>query len=211
MSDVSSFNSFVLIGSGHHAISVGDLLESIGVNKIFVCKESSNSENLTSYPEVEMGDELLKDSNNAMALAIGNQQKRREFLSRSSAMVTNLQFPALIHRHAYVSRRARLSEGATVFAFAYIGPDSSIGSFGMINTGAIVEHEVRIGCNSIISPGVTVAGNVSIGENVFVGINSSIGPNVEVQSEVIIGANSFVRDDVPSKSRVFGSPAKQQR
>ncbi len=81
----------------------------------------------------------------------------------------------------------------------------------MINTGAIVEHEVRIGCKSIISPGVTIAGNASIGENVFVGINSCIGPSVVIQSEVIIGANSFVRDDVSSNSRVFGSPARQER
>jgi acetyltransferase-like isoleucine patch superfamily enzyme len=50
--------------------------------------------------------------------------------------------------------------------------------------------------------------NVTIGDNVYVGPNTVISMGSHIGNRVIIGANSFVDKDVPSNTKVFGTPAR---
>jgi sugar O-acyltransferase (sialic acid O-acetyltransferase NeuD family) len=110
---------------------------------------------------------------------------------------------------------------SSVSKFAFIKPDSSI-SLGVnsvinslakieagsiINTGAIIEHEVEIGKFSHIAPNATICGGVIIGENVFVGANTVVKQGVIIGNNSIIGAGSTVLTNVPANSTYAGSPA----
>ncbi|MCL2156455.1 MAG: acyltransferase [Methanobrevibacter sp.] len=49
---------------------------------------------------------------------------------------------------------------------------------------------------------------VTIGSNVYIGPNVVISMGCHIGDRVIIGANSFVNKDIPSNTKVFGTPIK---
>ena len=51
---------------------------------------------------------------------------------------------------------------------------SKIGNFCIINSSAIVSHDVEIGDYCNVSLGAKIGGNCKIGKNSFLGINSTI-------------------------------------
>ena len=110
---------------------------------------------------------------------------------------------------------------SSVSKFAFIKPDSSIligansvinslakievGS--IINTGAIIEHEVKIGKFSHVGPNATLCGNVNISDNVFIGASAVVKEGVKIGENSIIGAGSVVLKNVPANSTFVGNPA----
>jgi acetyltransferase-like isoleucine patch superfamily enzyme len=50
--------------------------------------------------------------------------------------------------------------------------------------------------------------SVTIGNNVYIGPNVIISMGCHIGDRVIIGANSFVNKDIPSNTKVFGTPAR---
>ena len=112
---------------------------------------------------------------------------------------------------------------SSVSKFAFIKPDSSI-SIGVysvinslakietgviINTGAIIEHEVKIGKFSHVGPNAVICGNANIGENVFVGANAIVKQGVIIGDNSIIGAGSVVLNNIPANSIYVGNPASR--
>ena len=110
---------------------------------------------------------------------------------------------------------------SSVSKFAFIKPDSSI-SIGVnsvinslakieagsiINTGAIIEHEVKIGKFSHVGPNAIICGDANIGENVFVGANAIVKQGVIIGDNSIIGAGSVVLNNIPANSTYVGNPA----
>ena len=110
---------------------------------------------------------------------------------------------------------------SSVSKFAFIKPDSSI-SIGVnsvinslakieagsiINTGAIIEHEVKIGKFTHVGPNAIICGDANIGENVFVGANAIVKQGVIIEDNSIIGAGSVVLNNIPANSTYVGNPA----
>lgn len=110
---------------------------------------------------------------------------------------------------------------SSVSKFAFIKPDSSI-SIGVnsvinslakieagsiINTGAIIEHEVKIGEFSHVGPNAIICGDANIGKNVFVGANTIVKQGVIIGDNSIIGAGSVVLNNIPANSTYVGNPA----
>jgi len=112
---------------------------------------------------------------------------------------------------------------ASLSKFAFIEPDSSISigincvinslakinAGGIINTGAIIEHEVKIGKFSHVGPNAVICGDANIGENVFVGANAIVKQGVVIGDNSIIGAGSVVLNNIPANSTYVGNPAKK--
>lgn len=80
-----------------------------------------------------------------------------------------------------------LCPGVMVHDMAYIGPCSEVGDGTIINTGAIVEHDVRIGKHCHICPGAVVLGGVTICDDVIIGAGSVVVASI-TQSGFYAGA-----------------------
>ena len=63
----------------------------------------------------------------------------------------------------------------------------------IINTGAIVEHDVQIGDNTHISTGAIINGEVEVGKNVFIGSGTIIVNNVKIKSNSFIKAGTLIK------------------
>lgn len=96
-----------------------------------------------------------------------------------------------------------------IFNRTYIGPGSVIGNNNIINTGAIIEHEVTILDNNHIAPGCVICGRVKIGSNVFAGANSVVRDKISICDNVTIGAGSVVIKDIYKPGVYVGNPVRK--
>jgi acetyltransferase EpsM len=78
----------------------------------------------------------------------------------------------------------------------------------VVNTGAIIEHDVRVGSLAIVSPGATVGGGAVLDEDCFIGLGATIRDHVTVGLGAMVGMGAVVVKDVCAGQVVAGVPAE---
>ena len=146
--------------------------------------------------------------------------KERIFITIGDNKIRRNIYEDLIKKD-FISFLNIIDPTSSVSKFAFIKPDSSI-SIGVnsvinslakieagsiINSGAIVEHEVKIGKFSHVGPNATICGGVNVGENVFVGANAVVKQGLRIGNNSIIGAGAVVLRNIPANSTYVGNPA----
>lgn len=86
---------------------------------------------------------------------------------------------------------------------------SKIGKYCVVNTGAILEHDVDLGENVFIGPGAVVCGGVTIGDDCYIGANATIRNGVTISSGVTVGMGSVVIHDITSPGTYAGNPCRK--
>lgn len=138
-------------------------------------------------------------------IAIGdNELRRNKFMDLGEKNLISI-----VSNRAYVSERSTVAAGCFIGNHSHIGPEVTVGICSIINTAAIIEHEVVIGNFTHICPNVAISGRSKIGDLVFVGTGASIGNYVTVCSNVIIGAGATVVKDIIEPGTYVGCPAKK--
>lgn len=198
---------YLILGNGGHARSIADAIYSTQpkakVTTLFFPSSSvteltdfltSTCSNLPSYVKVVLG--------------IGDIHLRKNLIDQLITFLPPENFASIIHKTAFVSVSAKVRNGCVVLAHAYIGPGVNLGSFSLVNTNSVVEHDVSIGDQSILSLSVTVAGGASIGDSSFLGMGASIRDGITIGKNCVVGANSYVHTSFPDNSFLLGTPAQ---
>ncbi|PID90772.1 MAG: acetyltransferase [Bacteroidetes bacterium] len=115
-------------------------------------------------------------------------------------------FATAIAPTASISRYAQVGEGVVVLHGARVNAGVYVGPHCILNTQAVLEHDVEVGCNSHVSTGAILNGGVQLGANSFVGSRSVILQGVSICDATVIGAGSVVRHDI-REAGVFYSPS----
>lgn len=118
-----------------------------------------------------------------------------------------LALPVLVHPSAHLSASATLGPGAQILPHASIGPGVRVGRGVLINTAAIVEHDVAVGDFAVVNPGAALAGRATIGESVEIGAGAVVLPDIEVSRGAVVGAGAVVTRSVCEGQTVAGVPA----
>tara|TARA_B110000503_G_scaffold141639_1_gene235771 strand:- start:1551 stop:2168 length:618 start_codon:yes stop_codon:yes gene_type:complete len=199
-------NKFSIIGySGHSFV----ILESAFKCKLD-CKGyyDRNKKEFNPFDLDYLGLENNIATDERLFITIGNNKIRRNI------------YEDLVKKE-YLTFLNIIDPTSSVSKLAFIKPDSSI-SLGVnsvinslakieagsiINTGAIIEHEVKIGKFSHVGPNAIICGDANIGENVFVGANATVKQGVIIGDNSIIGAGSVVLNNIPANSTYVGNPA----
>ena len=195
----------LLIGCGGHARSLIELIESTEQWQIqgLVGLSEQVGRQVFGYPVVGCDDDLsgLREECQAALLAIGQlpDSAPRVRLSKELEQF-GFQFPVLISPHAVVSRYAQLGPGTTVGHGAIVNAGAVVGDHCIINSCALVEHDVQIGHHCHVSTGVLVNGGVQIGSDSFIGSGAMIREGLTLPSRTVIGAGK----------RVMGWPLRDQ-
>lgn len=200
---MSQTEQTILYGCGGHSRSVADILVGTdpAMSIVFVDGNARPAECIFGFPVVSTYELGTHD----YFFAIGDNQKRKDIFERLG--VDHLI--SILSPRAYISSRASIGTGCFVGNFCHIGPESCIGVNTIINTAAIIEHEVRIGSHTHIGPNAVVAGRSKIGDLVFVGTGASIGNYLSICSNVIIGAGATVVRDIAEPGTYVGTPARR--
>ena len=91
---------------------------------------------------------------------------------------------------------------------ALLAEKATVGEGCIINTAAIVEHDVVIEGFCHVSTAAVVNGGSRVGACSFIGSNSCVKEGVRIGGHAMIGAGSVVISDVPAAHVFVGNPAR---
>jgi sugar O-acyltransferase (sialic acid O-acetyltransferase NeuD family) len=120
------------------------------------------------------------------------------------------RFTGLVHPTAILANDVRLGEGVQIMAGVVIQPGSCVGANGIVNTGALIDHDCNIGAHAHIAPGAALSGQVRVGIGAHIGTGATVIQSVRVGAWSIVGAGAAVIRDVPAGVTAVGVPAKWQ-
>lgn len=195
--------SWASLGAGGHAASVADALRGIA-DLVAVVGESSRTWPVSRLESDVAAIEAAATNNWRLLVAIGDNRVREAVLGR---IPQELLFCG-VAASATVSPDADLGEGSVALHHAHVGPGTRTGVGVIVNTGAIVEHDVLIGSCAHVAPGAVVLGGSQIGARALIGSGARVLPGVTVGADAVVGAGSVVVRDVPAGEVVVGQPAR---
>lgn len=117
----------------------------------------------------------------------------------------------LIHPTAYISEGVALSGAVHVMGRAFVNSCVEIGCNSLINTSAVMEHEVKVGEHCHISVGAILCGRVVVGNGCFIGAGAVIKDKVRICKNVTVGAGSVVLHDITEPGVYVGCPVRRIR
>ena len=183
----------IIVGTGGHALSCVDLVESTGKFRLrgFISdNQSKNDNDIYGYPILGCDSELsaLKKFFSYALIGVGQTNSHAlRFNLFHSLIKLGFSLPNIISPNAYVSPRSVIGVGVTIMHGATINAGVSIGSNCIINTQVNLDHGVKIGDHCHISTGAILNGNVQVGPKSF------IGSNVTIRQDLRIHESSFIR------------------
>jgi len=142
----------------------------------------------------------------AVVLGLATPEVKRRIVECLAGLP--LEFPAVIHPSAVVSRHARVSAGATVGPANVVSVNVEVEQFATINTACTLGHDARVGPYATLLPGVNVSGHVDVGEGSSIGTGAAITQSVAVGAATTVGAGATVVSDLPAGCVAVGTPAR---
>ena len=193
-------NKIIIFGSGGHAVSCIELIESLNnyvVHKIY--DKNSDKKKLFDYEIInnEKNLSILRNEAENVCIGIGfikDNTLRKNIIDIAKNL--NFKFPNIYSSTANISNRSTNGLGNTYHHNIFINSDTKIGNFNIINSNSIVEHGVRIGDNCHISTKVVLNGDVIIGNDTFIGSGTVVRNGVKIGDKKIIPMGSIVKNDI---------------
>ena len=203
----------VIIGAGGHGREVADILRH-QASQDTVAPLGFVDENTSLHGQEVDGLPVLGDwswfegphaEGVAVVCAVGTPSVCAKLVRRAEGL--GLPFVRAVSPLAYVSTRARLGEGVTLFPHAVVNPGATLGDYSILNLGATVSHDVAIGSCCNINPGARLAGDVRVEKGCYIGMGAQLIQGVTVGAWSTVGAGAVVIRDLPPRCTAVGVPA----
>jgi acetyltransferase EpsM len=201
----------VLIGAGGHSKVIRDMIF-IREDAILVAVLDDK------YPELHFDNDLYRGPISSVQtllkergelkfiVAIGDNEIRRSVVERLN--LANEDYLTLIHETAVISPSALIGRGTVVMAKVVVHASAKVGLHVIVNTGAIIDHDVILGDYVHAAPNVTLTGAVQAAEGTMIGAGATVIPGKTLGKWATIGAGATVISDVPANSTAVGTPAR---
>jgi acetyltransferase EpsM len=114
----------------------------------------------------------------------------------------------IVHPTAFVSPSAHLGAGVFIGPRAIVHAGARLADHVVVNSAAVVEHDVVLALGAQLAPGAICGGGVQIGDWAFIGLGSLIRDHVAVGAAAIVGMGAVVVGPVAEQCMVYGNPAR---
>lgn len=148
----------------------------------------------------------LNPADTDVFVGIGDNRTRERFFNECTRL--NQQIRTLISPDASVSEHAEIGLGSVILPQAVVAAGTLIGTAGIVNHGATVDHDCRVGDFVHVAPGAHVSGETAIGSRGWIGTGAAIRQCLNVGDDVVVAIGAAVVADVPSGLTVAGVPAR---
>lgn len=198
---MNDLRKILIIGSGGHAHSCIDIIESVGEFIIggLVSDGTDNSINSLGYELLGTDIDLPKLRRISQYALIGIGQLKPDktrSLIYGSLLKMGFSLPSHISPRAYVSPRAKIGMGTIIMNGAIVNAGAVIGDNCIINSRALVEHDAYVGDHCHISTGAIINGSAQINDGCFIGSGSLIKQGVTVSEFSMVKMGSVITSDV---------------
>ncbi len=191
----------ILVGGGGHCKACIDVIEQQKQFRISGVIDIPDmiGKTIITYPIIGCDDDIpnLTEKYKYFLITIGQiklSKIRQNIFNNLKSF--NIFFLLVISPLAYVSPHSRIGNGTIVMHGAIVNAGADIGENCIINTHAIIEHDVRIENHCHISTTAVVNGGAYIGRNSFIGSKSMIREGVTIEKATVISAGSIVMADI---------------
>jgi sugar O-acyltransferase (sialic acid O-acetyltransferase NeuD family) len=190
----------LILGAGGHGRAVCEAARDAGFSPRGFLDARAPLPEMLGLPV--LGDEGAHDGG-PLLIALGGNALRLAAAARLGCAL-----PVLLHPSVIRARSAEVAEGAVVMPRAVLGALARIGRLALVNTGAIIEHDVVLEEGAHIGPGAVLCGGVRVGARAMVGAGAVIAPNLVLGADAVVGAGAAVLAYVPPGAVVAGVPAR---
>ena len=203
----------ILCGAGGHASSIYSVLKENSEYKIVGYSDVQEKEFLNlEYLGNDEGIVSLKNKGVDYAFvcvgSVGNPKIRKKIFEKMKK--NKFILPSIIDKTAAVDAKF-IGENVFIGKNSVVNCGAVLEDMSIINSGAIIEHNVYIGKYVHIAPGSIICGDCQIGENTHIGAGSVIIQGIKIGKNSIIGAGSVVVKDIPDDVIAYGNPCKVVR
>jgi len=206
----------VLLGGGGHCASVIDVIEQQGMYHIkgILDIPEKVGQSLLGYPFIGTEEDVprLLGKHTFFLVTVGQigaADTRKRLFHLLQEQGANL--PVIISPIAYVSPRAKVMEGTIVMHQAFINAGAVVGANNIVNSKALVEHDVSTGAHCHLSTGSVLNGGCHLGDEVLLGSRAALRQGVSISSRVLIGMGSVVLRDIQEAGVYVGMPVQKIR
>lgn len=205
----------ILIGGGGHCKIIIELIRLIGEYKIAgICDVKKGS--ILGVPFIGT-DEILPEVylsgvRNAFICfgAIGRARERK--VMGKKLLKQGFYLPNLIHPSANISSNIKIGMGNFIGVNAIVNVNSSILDCCIINSAAVIEHDVQLGSYVHVAPGAVICGGAKIDDLAHVGPNATVLECCNIATGVIVGAGSIITRSIKKKNIIgYGNPFREVR
>ena len=208
--------SCVVIGGGGHASVIIDTLKVTGVARLHGILDRNSAvwgSDVLGVP-ILGDDELLVELADAgveyFVIGLGstgdNLPRKRLY---ELAVACRLKPFTVLHPTAFVSKRAKVGDGAQLCPGSIVNTQAALGVNVIVNTGAIVEHGCILGDHVHVATGARLASTVTVDTCAHIGAGATVKQCVSIGKGAVVGAGAAVVRDVPPFQVVVGVPAKR--
>jgi len=187
-------------GAGGHGRVLGRQMAADGVMARFIDDRDAVSTELPGRWE-GIASSVLSLST-PVIVAVGNNRSRADLSAGLGNPILGWRSSSAQSFSSNVHETAQLLAGCIVNDGAYL-PQGVI-----VNSNAIVEHDVLLKEFSHVATGAVVGAGSCLDERVFVGMNATVLPGIHIGRDVIIGAGAVVTSDVAPGLTMVGVPAR---
>ncbi len=191
----------LLVGGGGHCRSCIDVIEANKQYKVagIVERNGVQYSEVLGYPLLGNDSELpvLLEKYPSALVAVGqikSSYARQELYAALKRLGAEL--PSIHSPHSYVSPHSVVCAGTIVMHGAIINIGATVGENCIINSHALVEHDVVIGSHCHVSTGARINGGTKIDEGCFIGSGSVVREGINIGSGCIVAAGSVVDKDL---------------
>ena len=178
-----------LIGSGGHAASCIDLIESTKKFKILGIFTNDILRSKLGYKILGKTSEISKFKSKCKNVVLGfggiydlkNRNKVFNTLSKKG-----FKFPKIISPSSNISKYSKIGDGVQIFHNCTVNSNAVISENCIVNNHTLIEHDVFLDKNVHVSTGVIINGSVTIEKNTFIGSGSIVRENIKITSETFI-------------------------
>lgn len=190
----------LILGAGGHGRAVCEAARDAGLMPQAFLDAAAPLPDVLGLPV--LGNEAARGGA-ALLIALGDNTARLAAAARLGGVL-----PALVHPSVVRAGSATVASGAVVMPRAVLGALAQIGWMALVNTGAIIEHDVVLeeGCH--VAPGAVLCGAVRVGARALVGAGAVVTPNCRIGADAVVAAGATVTRDVPAGATVAGTPAR---
>lgn len=193
----------ILIGGGGHCWACIDVIEAQGLYRIagIVDLAEKKGRDIFGYPYIGTDDDLpdLVNPHTHFLITLGQIKtpvRRMALFEKIKALGGTL--PVIQSPLAHVSRHADIQEGTIIMHHALVNAGARVGKNCIVNTKALVEHDVVVGDHCHIATGAVVNGGTRIGLGTFVGSNTMAGEAITIGEYCVVGGGGRIMRNLSS-------------
>jgi sugar O-acyltransferase (sialic acid O-acetyltransferase NeuD family) len=188
-----------------HATAAGQDVELYG----FLNDALPSGEILQSVPVLGRFEDWRMLDNDVMFVPA--VQKVKDMQARvnriESLQIPDRRWTSVVHPHAVVSSDVQIGVGAFIASFATVQPESRIGRFASLRSGATLGHHCVVEDHTYVGPNATMCGRSKLSLGAHLGPGAVLLDSKAMGTFSVAGIAAAVTKSVPDYWVVFGNPA----